>query len=89
MTKLDKNKVGLTLAIFFAAMHALWALAVALGVGQKFFDYVFPMHFLNNVYSVMAFNAGTAVLLVVMAFVCCYIMGWLFAALWNWVDKTV
>ncbi len=89
MSALNKNKVGLTLAIFLAAMHAVWAFAVALGFGQKFFDFVLPMHFLNNVYSVMQFNASTASMLVVMAFVTGYIMGWLFAALWNFVDKTV
>jgi hypothetical protein len=87
MVKLDKNKVGITLAVFGGAAHALWAIAVAVGLGQWFFDFILPMHFLQNVYSVMAFNITTALMLVVMATVCCFIMGWLFAALWNFVDK--
>jgi hypothetical protein len=87
MVKIDKNKLGITLAVFFGALHALWALAVAVNVGQKFLDFIFPMHFLSNVYSVMTFSIATALMLVVMATVCGYVMGWLFAALWNYIEK--
>ena len=87
MTKINKHVLGITLAIFIGAMHALWALAVALGFGQKYIDFILPMHFLNNIYSVMTFNATTALILVVMATVCGYVMGWLFAALWNYIEK--
>ncbi|MFA6888792.1 MAG: hypothetical protein WC254_04835 [Candidatus Woesearchaeota archaeon] len=89
MTKINKNVLGITMAIFLGAMHAVWALAVAVNIGQKFLDFIFPMHFLSNVYSVMTFSFATALMLVVMATVCGYVMGWLFAALWNYVDKKV
>lgn len=87
MAKLNKNKVGITLGIFGGAIHALWALTVWLGLAQKYLDFILPLHFLNNVYSVLTFNIATALMLVVMATVCCYVMGWLFAGLWNWVNK--
>ncbi len=87
MGKLNKNKLGIVLGIFVGAMHAIWVLAVALNVGQKFLDFILPLHFIDNLYSVMTFNIATALMLVVMATVGGYVMGWLFAALWNWVDK--
>lgn len=86
---LNKNKLGLTVGIFAAAAHLIWALTVALGFGQGFLNWIFPLHFLDNVYSVMPFSLKTAVMIVVMAFVCGYVCAWLFGALWNYVEKKV
>ena len=80
---LNKNHVGFVVGIFFGALHAIWALAVALGFGQRFLEMVFPLHFLDNIYSVTAFSPLRALGLILMALVCGYIMGWLFTALWN------
>lgn len=82
-----KNKLGLMIGIFAAFFHAVWALLVAIGVGQKSLDWIMPMHFLNNLYSVADFSFGIALLLIVMAFIGGYIIGWLFAALWNLLNK--
>ena len=79
----NKNLAGLTTGIFAAALHALWAVLVLLGVGQTYLDWIFPLHFVGNVYSVMSFSLGTAAILVVLAFVGGYVLGWLFTALWN------
>lgn len=84
---LNNNHVGLTLGIFLALWHAVWAFVVALGFGQRYLDMILPMHFLNNIYSVMLFSPLKALGLVLMAFVCGYIMGWIFAAIWNGVKR--
>lgn len=79
----NKNLAGLTTGIFAAGLHALWVILVLLGVGQTYLDLIFPLHFVGNVYLVLPFSAGTAAVLVVLAFVGGYVLGWLFTALWN------
>ncbi|MBU0930117.1 MAG: hypothetical protein KJ623_03520 [Nanoarchaeota archaeon] len=85
--EVNKNKLGLTLGIFFAGLHFLWVIAVLAGIAQTFLDWIFPMHFLNNVYSVVNFSLGYALALVALAFVSGYIMGFVLAWLWNEIPK--
>lgn len=85
--KLNRHHVGLAVGIFLALLHAVWALAVAVGVGQNVLNWIFPLHFLNQIYSVASFSLTTALILIVMVLVCGYVMGWVFAAIWNYVVK--
>ena len=87
MAKINGNKLGLVLGIFAAILHAVWAISVAVGVAQAYLDWIFPMHFIGNVFSVISFNAGTAILLIILAFVGGYVLGWIWAGLWNWLNK--
>ena len=80
---LNKNKVGLTVGVFVAIFHALWAVLVALGFAQTLINWVLPLHFVDMLVSVIAFTWVNALLITVMSFVGGYIMGWIFAALWN------
>lgn len=84
---LNGNRLGLTFGIVIALMHAMWALVVALNLGQGFLDFVLPLHFLDNIYSVLEFNLLTATMLTVMAFLACYLLGWATALIWNWTGK--
>ncbi|MEK6827494.1 MAG: hypothetical protein AABX99_03355 [Nanoarchaeota archaeon] len=77
------NKPALVVGLFVATMHAIWALSVALGVGQMYLNWIFPLHFLNNLYIVSAFNLFTALVLVLVAFVVSYISTLLFVWLWK------
>ena len=87
--QLNENKLGLTLGIFFALLHAIWAILVGFGAGQKLIDLILPLHFIDMMISIATFNIGTAVLLVILAFIGGYIAGWLFAVIWNWVTKRI
>lgn len=80
---MNKNALGLTLGFFAAIIHAVWVILVGVGIGQNIINLIFPLHFLNVVYQVTTFNVTTAILLVVMAFIGGFVMGWIFAALWN------
>lgn len=83
--KLSKTqKIALAVGKFFAVLHLLWALVVALGAGQTFMNWVFPLHFIDSLYTVTEFNLMNAVLLVVMAFVGGYLATLLFMAIWKW-----
>lgn len=82
---INKHKLGLVLGLFFAAIHAVWVLCVALmsGLMQRSLDWIVSLHFLKPFYVLTPFRAFSAVLLVVVAFIVGYVVGWLFAALWN------
>lgn len=81
--KLNCTRVGLTVGVFAGALHALWAVAVALGVGDNVMSAIMPLHFIDMACKVLPFNFLTAVLLIIAATAGGYLMGWLFAALWN------
>ena len=89
MAKLNKNQVGLIVGVFFAVIHAVWALVVAVipSALQAFLNWVFGLHFLVPIYVLTSFDILNAVLLVVVTFVCGYIFGWVFAAIWDWLAK--
>lgn len=84
---LNKNKVGLAVGIFIALIHAIWALSVAVGITQALLDWIFPLHFLDSIYSVTSFSIVSALLLVVMSFIGGYVMGWVYAFIYNKVAK--
>ncbi len=80
---LDKKQVGLSLGIFAALIHAFWALIVAFGYGQALMDWMLSMHSMTAVLVVSGMPLGRALGLIALSFVCGYVLGWLFAAVWN------
>ena len=78
MKKAQECKLGLTVGIFLAVVHAVWSLAVALmPAGTKsFFDWVLSLHHINLVYALAPFNLLNALLLLVVTFVLGYAFGW-------------
>ena len=86
--ELNKAKTGLVLGLFMAIAHAAWVIIVGLGVAQGLIDWVSKMHLMENPYIVSDFNLSTAIGLLVMTFVVGYILGWVFAALWNGLKKS-
>jgi hypothetical protein len=86
---LDRNKFGLTVGLFMAVIHAVWALTVAIipGALQSFLDWIFNVHFLQPIWILTTFNFGKAILLVIITFVIGYILGWIFAWLHNFHHK--
>ncbi len=71
--KSKENKIAIAVSLFIAALHALWAISIVLGLGQTYLDWIFPLHLLNNPFSVISFNFLNAALLVVVAFVATYL----------------
>jgi len=89
MEKLDKNKIGLVVGLFFAIIHAIWALTVAIMpvTLQSFLDWIFNLHFIVPVWELTAFNLLNALLLVIITFVFGFIFGWVFAWCHNMLHK--
>ncbi len=72
---------------FAALMHLVWSLMVAMGMAQWWMDLVLSLHFLNNPYKVAPFDVMTALILIVMAGVMGFVVGWVFATFWNYWQK--
>ncbi len=85
--KLNPNKTGLALGGLLSLWHAAWAALVALGLAQALLNFVFSIHFLANPYLVREFSLGVALTLVVVTFAVGYILGWVFAMIWNKLHK--
>lgn len=83
MKKLDEGMVALSLGAFLGLWHLGWALLVMLGLAQAILDWIYGIHFLNNPFTVGAFDLTRAAILVITTFVIGYLAGWLFAWLWN------
>jgi len=89
--KISKNRAAIAVGLFVALLHALWALVVAIAptAMQDYLNWIFPMHFIGNVFQILPFNFLNAIILVVMAFIGGYVFGWLFAAIWDLLVKKV
>lgn len=85
MHRLHPIKTGLAFGGFMGLMHAFWSLCVGMGFAQPLLDFIFRLHMIKNPYMVMAFNAGTALTLIVVTACIGVVMGYLFAWLWNMV----
>ncbi|MEK7189236.1 MAG: hypothetical protein AAB671_01930 [Patescibacteria group bacterium] len=85
--KLSQKTAGLSLGSLFGLMHLGWVLLVAAGAGQKLADWWSAKHFVSGDYAVVSFDLGLAVMGVLLAFICGYVTGWVFAWLWNRFEK--
>ena len=66
-----------------------WSILVAFGWAQPFIDFVFWMHFLKPPYVVQPFNFTTAAILLVVTLSLGFVIGSIFAALWNWISQAL
>ena len=89
MEVINRNKLGLTLGLFFAAVHAIWAILIGImpRTVQSFINWIFGLHFLQPVFVITFFSLGKAILLVILTFVIGYVFGWIFAGILNWILK--
>lgn len=89
MKNMNKNKAGLVVGIFVAALHAVWAFLIAVipGTLQSFLDWVFKLHSLEPYWKITTFDFVNAIILVVLGFIFGYIFGWIFAWIYNMMSK--
>lgn len=85
--KLKTGSTAMVFGLFVALMHAVWMLMIFIGVAQMYMNWIFGLHLVSNPFIVMPFNFGSAVMLIIFTFVVGYIMGWVFAAIWNRLHK--
>lgn len=81
--KINANRLGMTLGIFVALWHLVWAVLVGIGIAQDMIDWVLPLHFISLTVPMITFSWLNALILIIAGFIGGYIIGWVFAALWN------
>ena len=78
---MEKNKVGLALGGFFAGVHLIWALLVAIipNALQTYFNWIFNLHGITPIIEITGMTLMNAITLVIVTFIVGYIIGWVFA----------
>ena len=80
-------RTGLALGTLIGLWHLSWSILVAFGWAQPFIDFVFWMHFLKPIYIVQSFQFATAAVLIVVTALLGFVVGLVFALVWNWMEK--
>ena len=83
MSVIRANRAGLVFGALLGGWHLAWALLVAVGWAQPLIDFVFWIHFIKPIYVVEPFNAGTALILIIVTSAIGYALGLGFGVLWN------
>ena len=84
---LDIGKTGLVLAAVVGGFHLGWTILVGLGWAQPVIDLVFWLHFIKPIYVIEPFEAARAGMLVAMTAGMGFLMGSIFALVWNALHK--
>ncbi|MEK9186642.1 MAG: hypothetical protein AAB885_03605 [Patescibacteria group bacterium] len=87
MNNINKNKLGLTLGLFGVAIHIVWSVVIMFGWGQFAFDGITRLHAISFSVTVGAMSLPKMFALLAAAFVVWYVVGWVFACIWNWLNK--
>ena len=83
----NANKIGLALGSLFAIVHLVWAFLVRFGLGDNVLGGIMRLHFISCPAAISPFSIGTAIFLVVLAFIGGYVLGWLFGVIYNHYGK--
>ena len=81
---MNKHKLGLVFGAFLGIWHFAWAALVLSGMAQSLMNWIFRIHFIEPPYTILPFNFGVAVALIVVTSITGYLSGWVFGAIWNW-----
>lgn len=84
---MNTHKVGLSLGLFVGLMHLIWEILIFFGLAQDILSFKFSMHSLNNPFVVESFNLGRGIGLVIFSMVMAYIVGSVFATIYNKVHR--
>lgn len=83
MNKVHPHDLGFAFGLFMAFFHGVWSLMVALGLAQKFMDFIFDLHMIRPAYHVNPFDLVKMIGLMAITGVIGYIMGWVLGYIWN------
>jgi hypothetical protein len=85
--KTNKHQLGMTFGIVTASLHIIWVIAILTGVADWFMEWALSVHFVEFPYTIIDPTVTGTVALVALTFVGGYIIGWLLACVWNWLEK--
>ena len=74
---------GLTLGLLVGGAHLAWVVLVATGAAHWVMNFVFRLHFIRPPFEIDGFDPIVAALLIGLTSLSGFVLGWLFAAIWN------
>lgn len=83
----NPHRVGLVLGSLLAVLHIAWAFFVAVGWAQPLVNFVTRLHFFESPSTVAPFVLGEAAMLVILAGMFGYLIGFVFGTLWNTIHR--
>ncbi len=87
MERIQPIKAGLAFGVMLGGWHLLWATLVALGWAQTVLNFVFWMHFIRPIYVIEGFQIGIALTLIAITAAIGFAGGYLFARVWNYIQR--
>lgn len=87
MNHLNPTKTGLALGKLLGGVHLLWVILVALGWAQALINFSQWAHMVSMPVVVKAFDLSAAVTVVIVAALIGYVLGNIFAKIWNWLHR--
>jgi len=81
------HKLGLMFGGFFSFIHLMWSGLIAIDMAQPLYDAILRMHMIQASYELLPFDLASMLMLIVMAFLVGYLLGWLFAQALSWSAK--
>lgn len=85
---LSPTKTGLAVGKLAGSLHVIWSALVAFGWAQTLVDFSMWAHMVNVRVVVEPFDLSAAVAVIVVASLVGYLVGYLFARIWNWLYRS-
>lgn len=82
------GKSGLVLGVVMGGFHLCWSALVASGWAQPVMDFVFWMHFIKPAWVIEPFAIAKAIILFFVTSIIGFVIGSIFAAVWNALHKS-
>lgn len=87
MNHLNPTKTGLAVGKLVGGVHLVWAVLVALGWAQALINFSQWAHMVSMPVVVQTFDISAAVTVVIVAALIGYVLGNIFAKIWNWLHR--
>lgn len=80
---INPTKAGLAVGTLMGGLHIVWSLLILFGWAQGLVNFSMWAHMVSVPFAVKAFDFSAAVMVVVVAAIIGYIIGFVFARIWN------
>lgn len=80
---LKPHNTGVAVGAFVGLVHVGWSVLAGLGLAQGLADFIAKVHMIKPFITVMKFDLGAAITLVIVTAVVGYAFGYIFALVWG------
>ena len=87
MRYINPTKAGFSVGVVIGLWHLAWVSLVAAGWAKPVMDYILRLHFIDVRYALAPFELTPAATLIAITFALGFVLGSLFALVWNWLAQ--